>query len=132
MSSARRLAMFACLLSLAACGAPLESNRAQDASRSDRPSSALNRSASSASSQDARFAPTSSEDDEDGVRVLPVFMLDLSGKEIVRAERPGVLKVIETHDGSLKDLQTSQVAVQSKVSIEIHGDTSAGLAKKSY
>jgi hypothetical protein len=133
MYSARRPAIVVGLLSLAACGVQLDPNRAQDTpSRSAPSSGALNRSTSPSSSQDARFPRTSSEDDEDGVRVLPVFMLDLSGKEIVRAERPGVLKVIEDHDGSLKDLQTSQVAVQSKVSIEIHGDTSAGLAKKSY
>ena len=72
------------------------------------------------------------EERADAASVLPVFMVDLGGKEIVQTETPGVLKVIEDHDGSHKDLRTSRISVQSGVSLEVHGESSAGLAKKSF
>ena len=127
MRSSRRLAILVGLLSFAACHPQPDPNRAQDtASASDRSFSAPNR-----FTRDAASAQTNAEA-EDAARVLPVLMLELKGKEIGQAETRGTLKVIEDHDGSLKDLQTSQISVQSGVSVEIHGETSAGLAKKSY
>src|SRR5262245_55542902 len=124
MYSARRLAILVGLLGFAACRGDIESNRAQDTpSPHEGSSSTLNRSETPDSTQEARFG--SAAEAEDGPRALPVLMLDLGGKEIVRADRPGTLKVVEAHDGSLKDLKTSQVTVQSKVLVEVHGDTSA-------
>lgn len=71
-------------------------------------------------------------DDEESSPV-PVMMIDLGGQRIVKGrEAVGVLKVIDDHDGSLKDLTRRDVSLESGVSVEIHGDSSTGLAKKSY
>jgi hypothetical protein len=79
--------------------------------------------------QDARSASAVDEDGE----ALPVFMIDVRGAQIAsNGETPGVLKVIEHHDGSLKNLASRPASLESAVSLELHGDTSAGLAKKSY
>jgi hypothetical protein len=65
--------------------------------------------------------------------VLPVFLIDLNGATVTGGrEAGGVLKVIEDHDGSLTDLAARQVSMQSRLSLEIHGDSSTDLAKKSY
>jgi len=65
--------------------------------------------------------------------IVPVVMLELGGQKIGKAdEAVGVLKVIEDHDGSLKDLKRRNLSMESGVSVEIHGDSSIGLAKKSY
>jgi hypothetical protein len=65
--------------------------------------------------------------------VLPVFAIDLKGRTIGRGEEiRGDLKVVQEHDGSLNDLATRKASVESRLSIEIHGESSAGLAKKSY
>jgi len=70
---------------------------------------------------------------EEASPILPVLAVDLDGREIAPGrETWGVLKVIEDHDGSLKDLSASPVAVQSRASFEIHGESSAALSKKSY
>jgi hypothetical protein len=130
MRSGRRLAILVGLFSFAACHVQPEPDRASDTvSRAGR-ASAQNPSARD-STENARSVRLSSAED-DATRALPVFMLDLGGKEIVQSDRPGVLKVIEEHDGSLEDLRNSRVSVQSGMSVEIHGETSAGLDKKSY
>ncbi len=78
-------------------------------------------------------SPATPDADDENASALPVLILDVPGREIARgSESPGVLKVIEAHDGTLKDVQKREPAVQSAISIEIHGDSSAGLAKKSY
>ena len=64
---------------------------------------------------------------------MPVVMLELGGQKIVKGDEiVGVLKVIDDHDGSLKDLKRREPATESGVSVEIHGDSSVGMDKKSY
>ena len=68
-----------------------------------------------------------------GSQVIPVFLIDLNGGKVTRGrEASGVLKVIESHDGSLKDLATRDVSMESRLSLAIHGNSSTNLAKKSY
>src|SRR5918993_69747 len=65
--------------------------------------------------------------------VLPVVTIEVGGADISQSARtPGTLRVIEDHDGSLKDLAARPVAVQSAIGIEIRGATSVILPKKSY
>ena len=131
MRPARRLAIVVGLLSFAAC--QLQPNRAPDsASQSEDGSSELSRPRLLDSGQAPPAAGRSNAEAEDANANLPVFTLDLEGKEIGRSATAGVLRVIEEHDGSLKNLQATQPSVQSRVSVELHGDTSAALAKKSY
>jgi len=123
------------LLTVAACRVPVDPTRSSaDASRSDLVSGA--RGPLSARTQAGVPSALFVEEErwvEDVGAVLPVFMLDLGGRQIEgRDETPGVLKVIEDHDGSLRNLQRRPVSTQSKVTIEVHGNTSATLAKKSY
>jgi hypothetical protein len=60
-------------------------------------------------------------------------MISVNGRPIARdRETSGVLRVIEEHDGSLADLAERETSIESRVSVEIHGDASATLAKKSY
>jgi hypothetical protein len=65
--------------------------------------------------------------------ILPVFTIEVGGVDISQTARTrGTLKVIEDHDGSLKDLAARPVAAQSAIGIEIRGATSVVLPKKSY
>ena len=65
--------------------------------------------------------------------ILPVVRIDLDGRRVVRGEETrGLLEIIEDHDGSLEDLKKRQVSTSSRVSLEIHGDSTTKLAKKSY
>src|SRR5687768_3387080 len=60
-------------------------------------------------------------------------MIDVGGSDITQKARTrGTLKVIEDHDGTLKDLSTRAVTTQSAIGIEIRGATSVVLPKKSY
>ncbi len=121
--AAHRFAIAAGLLFLAACNVQLDPPGR--AFQNSRISNALTPSVSLDRQRDARA--------EEPSPVLPVFMVDLGGKDVASdGETPGVLKVIEDHDGTLKGLASSQVSVQSRVSLEIHGDSSAALVKKSY
>jgi hypothetical protein len=70
---------------------------------------------------------------DDQSSIVPLVMIDLDGQNIVKGQAAvGVLTVIDDHDGSLKDLERRDVSLESGVSVEIHGDSSADLAKKSY
>src|SRR5687768_1195380 len=65
--------------------------------------------------------------------ILPVFMIDVGGTEITQRTRTrGTLRVIEDHDGTLKDLATRPVSTESAIAIEMRGATSVVLPKKSY
>lgn len=65
--------------------------------------------------------------------ILPILMIDVGGREVIhKTKTHGSLKVIEQHDGTLKDLATRPVSAQSRISIEIRGDTTVILPKKSY
>jgi hypothetical protein len=65
--------------------------------------------------------------------ILPVFMIDVGGAEITQGSRTrGTLRVIEDHDGTLKDLPTRAVSTESAIAMEIRGATSVVLPKKSY
>src|SRR5688572_2630456 len=56
---------------------------------------------------------------------LPVFMIDVGRADITQKTRTrGTLKVIEDHDGTLKDLPARPVSAQSAIAIEIRGATS--------
>jgi len=131
-----RLAIVSGLLSFTACHVPVGSNRAPDGSaRGGSAASATNPSAAWDGRQGSGFATISSDEREAerGSPVLPVFLIDLNDRQVAKgAETAGVLKVIEDHDGSLKDLANREASMQSAVSLEIHGDISATLAKKSY
>lgn len=89
-------------------------------------------SASSASVNPVR--PDRQRDEgEDGSRALPVFMIDFGDGQVAGdAKTPGVLRVIEDHDGSLADLGSREISMESGVALELHGDSSARLAKPSY
>ena len=64
---------------------------------------------------------------------LPVFMIDVGSADITQKTKTrGSLKVIEDHDGTLKDLATRPVSTESAIAIEIRGATSVVLPKKSY
>jgi hypothetical protein len=64
---------------------------------------------------------------------LPVFMISLGGARVASGrETPGLLRVIEDHDGPLADLAGRDVTMESGISLEIHGESSATLAKRSY
>jgi hypothetical protein len=74
-----------------------------------------------------------SEAVDNATSVLPVLQLDLGGKEITQgSETDGTLSVIEQHDGSLTNLSAAPRSVQSRVTVEVQGDTSARLDKKSF
>lgn len=119
------LAMVGGLLSLAGCHVPGDPNRA--------PNGSVRYEGSSGAAHPSAAPIWQRGEDKDGAPVLPVFMIDLQGRRIGRGhETPGVLKVIEDHDGSLRDLASRQISVESSASFEIHGDISATLAKKSY
>ena len=65
--------------------------------------------------------------------ILPVFLLDLGGKAVGEDDEVrGTLTVVETHDGSLAGLADLPAALRSPVVLELHGETSRTLAKKSY
>jgi hypothetical protein len=69
---------------------------------------------------------------DDASPILPVFMIEVGGKAIAKgAKIPGVVKVIEQHDGTLADLAT-RVAVPFTMAIEIQGSSSASRPKQSY
>jgi hypothetical protein len=115
-----RLAIVGGLLSVSACQGPVGPNRAQSASPAE------------GSPATTRISNEEGEADS-GSRVLPVFMIGLSGRQVSRGvETAGDLQVIEDHDGSLTDLASREVTTRSPVSLEIHGDISTTLAKKSY
>src|SRR5688572_28488336 len=64
---------------------------------------------------------------------IPIVMLELGGRRVSRDDETfGVLKVIDDHDGSHADLNRRDIAMQSGVSLELHGHSSGTLAKKSY
>ncbi len=88
-------------------------------------------------SRAGRAGPAAAIVNEDGVAnrqgILPILLIDVRGRAITGdAETAGVLTVIEEHDGSLTNLSSRVAALRSAVAVELHGDTSAGLAKKSY
>ena len=121
----RLLAIAGCLLSFSACHVPVDPSRAPNGSvRNESLSRSLNTS----------VAPGGQPgEDEIGSPALPLFIIDRNGRKIAgRDETPGVLRVIEDHDGSLRDLANREISMESEVSLEIHGDSSATLAKKSY
>jgi hypothetical protein len=61
------------------------------------------------------------------------LLIDLDHKQVAKgAETPGTLSIVEAHDGTLADLPYDAVTLQSRISLELHGDSSASLAKKSY
>ncbi len=121
--TAHRVALIVGLFGVGACNVQLDPP--DRSSRETRASSTLNSTASFDRQQDVRSEDTSA--------VLPVLMIDLLGKEITRGrETPGVLKVIEDHDGSLKDLPANPISMESRVTVDIHGESSTALAKKSY
>lgn len=70
---------------------------------------------------------------DEGAAALPVLMIDADGRAIGKdRETLAALRVIEEHDGTLQHLARSEASVESRVSLEVHGDSSATLAKKSY
>jgi hypothetical protein len=119
------MAMAGCLLSVTAChvpvdpiGAPSGPLRSRGVFRAVNPSIA---------------ADGQRGEDEIGSPVLPVLAIDINGAAITaERETPGVLQVIEDHDGSLTDLASREASLESPVALELHGDSSAALAKKSY
>ena len=121
----RLVAIAGCLLSFTACHVPVDPSRAPNGPvRNESSSRALNTSVVPGGQRG---------EDKIGSPVLPLFLIELSGKKIAgRDETTGVLRVIEDHDGSLADLGNREVSIESKVSLEIHGDSSATLVKKSY
>jgi len=120
----RCLVIVSGLLSFTACHIPVGPNRTPGGSPGGASAASANQSARPDRQQGARSAGTSN---------LPVFLIDLNGKQIAKGvETVGELQVIEDHDGSLKDLASREVTTQSPVSLEIHGDSTANIAKKSY
>ncbi len=128
------LAVLVCLAAGAACHAPAESDRGPEAAASDGRYAPVENLAAVAGGPEH----TRPGDGADGVRgdgspVVPVVMIDLDGRRVVKdRETTGVLNVIEEHDGSLQDLRRREASTRSGVSVEIHGESSTGLAKKSY
>jgi hypothetical protein len=120
------------LLGLTACRVPVDPGERSNSSANGSLSGTFDPAArfTSPRTSSRRFAQ---EEGEDVSPVLPVFMIDLQGRPLTGDdETPGVLTVIEEHDGSLTNLSKSRVALRSGMSLELHGSTSATLAKKSY
>lgn len=71
-----------------------------------------------------------------GPAVVPVFWIDVGGKEIVPDVKiTGRLRVVEAHDGTLSDpaaLARLPATVESPIGIEIRGNSSLMHPKKSY
>jgi hypothetical protein len=64
---------------------------------------------------------------------LPVLSIDTAGRAIADDMKvPGTVRVIERHDGSLRDITRRPVVLQSDVGVELHGETTQDLPKPSY
>lgn len=127
-------AAFAVLAGLAACGSPSSPNTARGSSAGGEDAPIVENMAAVQEERDHSW-PGDRDPDAgyDESSIVPVVTLDLDGQRIVKGkETVGVLKVFEDHDGSLKDLARRDVSMESGVAVEIHGDSSLGLAKKSY
>lgn len=65
--------------------------------------------------------------------VLPVLLIDVGGKSIPNnAKIPGRVRIIENHDGTLKDLANRTSALDSPIGIGVRGNTSSRHPMKSY
>ena len=112
-----RFAIAFALIGLEACSVQLEPPAR--GSLNSRFSSELNPSASLARQQGARS--------EEPAAVLPIFIIDVKCDEAIPRDRevPGELTVIEDHDGSLKKPSANPVAMRSKASFQVHGESSS-------
>lgn len=62
-----------------------------------------------------------------------MLFVDTGGRAISDADKvPGTITVVEQHDGSLRNIERQPATLQSDVGIELHGETTLELPKKSY
>jgi hypothetical protein len=120
------------VLAITACRSPIEPDRSNRGLR-DNQDAVENLSTRVDGSQGVWSVAVPDEGGSGYDSTIPIVMLELGGRRVSRDDDTfGVLKVIDDHDGSHADLHLRDIAMQSGVSLELHGHSSGTLAKKSY